>query len=147
LSYLSVLSETRYEKSKGIHMAKAIRVVIADDYFYLRAHMVALLGAYDGIEVVGAAHNGQQAIELCAKFQPDVVLMDARMPEIDGYTATRAIRQQFPNIQVIIITIGFNGEDKTAAEAGASAFLLKPVSSQRLVEVIRTVHVLPDQKQ
>jgi DNA-binding NarL/FixJ family response regulator len=123
-------------------VGEPIRVLIAEDYLDLRVHLVVLLRAYEGIEIVGTAHDGQEALDLCAIVHPDVVLMDAQMPEMDGFTATRAIRQQFPTIRVVMMTSGFIGEDKTAAEAGASAFLLKPVTSERIIEVIRSVYAM-----
>jgi DNA-binding NarL/FixJ family response regulator len=124
-------------------MVDPIRVLIAEDYLDLRLHLVVLLNAYEGIEIVGTAHDGQEALELCATLQPDIVLMDAQMPEMDGFTATRAIREQFPTIRVVMMTSGFIGEDKTATEAGASGFLLKPVTSERIIQVIQAVHALP----
>ncbi len=93
------------------------------------------------MELAGEAENGQAAIQLCAKLQPDIVLMDMVMPDMNGATATRTIRQQFPNVQVIALT-SFKEEElvKSALEAGAIGYLLKDVSADELVRAIRSAH-------
>jgi DNA-binding NarL/FixJ family response regulator len=121
-------------------VANSIRVLIAEDHLYLREQLAILLDGYDGIQVVGTADNGKKAVDLCSSLRPNVVLIDAVMPVMDGFTATRAIRQQFPHIRVIVLTSGINGEHKTAINAGVSALLRKPVSSEQIAEVIRAIH-------
>src|SRR5439155_4576593 len=81
----------------------AIGVLIVDDHAVVRSGLEAFLQVHDDLELVGEAANGQQALHLCEQVQPDVVLMDLMMPGMDGATATRAIRQQFPHIQVIAL--------------------------------------------
>src|SRR6476620_863466 len=90
----------------AVHMSEAgaIRVLIVDDHAVVRSGLAAFLQVFDDLELVGEAANGQQALRLCEQVQPDVVLMDQVMPGMDGATATRAIRQQYPHIQVIALT-------------------------------------------
>jgi NarL family two-component system response regulator LiaR len=90
---------------------------------------------------VGEAESGEAAIQLCAEVLPDVILMDMVLPMMDGATATRAIRQQFPQVQVIALTSFKEGDlVKNALEAGAIAYLLKDVSADDLVRAIRAAH-------
>ena len=121
--------------------SQPIRVLLVDDHTMVRRGLVTFLKAFDDLELAGEAENGQAAIELCAKLQPDVILMDMVMPDMNGATATRAIRQQFPNIQVIALT-SFKEEElvKNALEAGAIGYLLKNVSADELVKAIRSAH-------
>ncbi len=121
--------------------SKPIRVMLVDDHTMVRRGLATFLKAFDDLELAGEAENGQAAIELCAKLQPDVILMDMVMPEMNGATATRTIRQQFPNIQVIALT-SFKEEElvKSAMEAGAIGYLLKDVSADELVRAIRSAH-------
>src|SRR5262245_11432180 len=100
-----------------------IRVLIAEDHNHLRAQLAILLDSSEWIMVVGKADNGKKAVDLCGKLQPDVVLMDTNMPFLDGFTATRMIRQQFPAMRVVILGDGSHGDDSRAVQAGASAFL------------------------
>ena len=119
--------------------SKPIRVLLVDDHTMVRRGLATFLKVFDDLELAGEAENGQIAIQLCAKLQPDVVLMDMVMPDMDGATATRAIRQQFPNVQVIALT-SFKEEElvKSALEAGAIGYLLKDVSADELVRAIRS---------
>lgn len=116
----------------------AIRVLIVDDHAMVRSGLAAFLFASDELECVGEASSGAEAITKCAQLHPDVVLMDVIMPEMNGADATRAIRQQFPHIQVIALT-SFHEEEwmRKALQAGAVAFLFKNVSADELVEAIR----------
>ncbi|MEO8607219.1 MAG: response regulator transcription factor [Chloroflexota bacterium] len=121
-------------------MKNMIRLLIVEDHFHLREQITLLMSHYAEIIVVGSTHNGQEAVALCAKLDPNVVLMDAMMPVMDGFTATELIRQQFPAIRVVILSNGFLGEDLRAIGAGASVFLLKPVDSEQMVQAIHTAH-------
>lgn len=117
-----------------------IRVLVVEDHPQLQSHLKLLLEDYQGIEVVGVADNGQQAVDLSAKIHPDVVLMDVVMPVMDGFTATAIIREKYPDIHVVILTNGRLGDKERAAEAGAGAFLLKPVSMEHIVGTIRKIY-------
>jgi NarL family two-component system response regulator LiaR len=114
------------------------RVLIADDNDSTRSGLAVFLEAFDDLKLVGQATNGLEALQLCERVQPDVVLMDLVMPEMDGIAATRAIRQFFPNIQVVVLT-GFGGQELAlgALRAGAAAFLLKNASIDELANAIR----------
>ncbi len=121
--------------------SKPIRVMLVDDHAMVRRGLATFLKVFDDLELAGEAENGQAAIQLCAKLQPDIVLMDMVMPDMNGATATRTIRQQFPNVQVIALT-SFKEEElvKSALEAGAIGYLLKDVSADELVRAIRSAH-------
>jgi two-component system, NarL family, response regulator LiaR len=121
--------------------SKPIRVMLVDDHTMVRRGLATFLKAFDDLELAGEAENGQAAIQLCAKLLPDVVLMDMVMPNMNGVTATRTIRQQFPSVQVIALT-SFKEEQlvKSALEAGAIGYLLKDVSADELVRAIRSAH-------
>ena len=121
--------------------SKPIRVMLVDDHTMVRRGLATFLKAFDDLELAGEAENGQAAIQLCAKLQPDVILMDMVMPDMNGAAATRAVRQQFPNVQVIALT-SFKEEElvKGALEAGAIGYLLKDVSADELVRAIRSAH-------
>ena len=121
-------------------MANPIRILVAEDHDYLREQLAILLDAVDGMQVVGTADNGKKAVDLCTPLRPNIVLIDAVMPVMDGFSATRAIRQQFPHIRVVVLTNSFTGEHKTAIDAGVNALLRKPVSSEQIAQVIRTIH-------
>jgi NarL family two-component system response regulator LiaR len=115
-----------------------VRLLIVDDHKVVRNGLRTFISLYDEIEVVGEAKNGQQALELCATLEPDVVLMDMVMPVMDGPTATRLIREQFPRVQVLALT-SFDEEEivHRAIEAGAVGFLYKDVEEEDLVNAIR----------
>jgi NarL family two-component system response regulator LiaR len=116
------------------------RLLIVDDHKVVRNGLRVFISLYDEIEVVGEAKNGQEALEQCATHQPDVVLMDMVMPVMDGPTATRLIREQFPEVQVLALT-SFDEEEivHRAIEAGAVGFLYKDVEEEELVGAIRSV--------
>lgn len=121
--------------------SKPIRVMLVDDHTMVRRGLATFLKVFDDLELAGEAENGQAAIQLCAKLLPDVILMDMVMPDMNGATATRIIRQQFPSVQVIALT-SFKEEQlvKSALEAGAIGYLLKDVSADELVRAIRSAH-------
>jgi NarL family two-component system response regulator LiaR len=118
-----------------------IRVLLVDDHAVVRSGLSAFLMAFDDLELVGEASNGEEAIRLCSKLQPDVVLMDLVMPVMDGSTATRAIRERFPETKVVALT-SFQEEKlvQEALEAGAISYLLKNVSADELVNAIRSAN-------
>jgi NarL family two-component system response regulator LiaR len=118
-----------------------IRVMIVDDHDMVRRGLVAYLEDEPGLELVGEAGDGQEAVQLCDQVQPDVVLMDLVMPELSGAKATRIIRDRWPQVQVVALT-SFQEKDlvQDALRAGAISYLLKNVSGQDLVETIRAAH-------
>ncbi len=120
---------------------KPIRVMIVDDHAVVRSGLAAFLLAFDDLELAGEMGSGADAVRLCGQVQPDVVLMDLVMPEMDGATATRAIRQACPQIQVIALT-SFKEEElvQGALRAGAIGYLLKNVSAEELADAIRKAH-------
>ena len=121
--------------------SKPIRVMLVDDHTMVRRGLATFLKIFDDLQLVGEAENGETAIHLCAEVLPDVILMDMALPVMDGATATRAIRQQFPQVQVIVLTSFKEGElIKNALEAGAIGYLLKDVSADELVGAIRAAH-------
>jgi NarL family two-component system response regulator LiaR len=118
-----------------------IRVLLVDDHLMVRRGLATFLKVFDDLELAGEAADGVEAVQLCTRLQPDVVLMDMVMPEMDGATATHLIRQQFPAIQVLALT-SFK-EDKlvrNALQAGAIGYLLKDVSADELAQAIRAAH-------
>ena len=122
-------------------MPNPIRVLIVDDHDVVRTGLKFFVQAFDDLELVGEAESGQQALCLCAQVQPDVVLMDLVMPEMDGISTTRAIRQDCPEIQVIALT-SFREQElvQGALEAGAISYLLKNVTADQLADAIRAAH-------
>jgi two-component system, NarL family, response regulator LiaR len=118
-----------------------IRVMLVDDHTMVRRGLATFLMVYDDLELAGEAAGGRDALQLCAEVLPDVVLMDMVMPDMDGVTATRAIRRQFPNVQVIALT-SFKEEGlvQNALRAGAIGYLLKDVSADELAQAIRAAH-------
>jgi DNA-binding NarL/FixJ family response regulator len=115
-----------------------IRVLLADDQRLFREALALLLSVQDDVQVVGEAADGAQAVDLAGRAAPDVVLMDLRMPVMDGPTATRHIRANHPQVQVIALTTFDDDADVfSAIRAGAIGYLLKDVSSERLMEAVR----------
>lgn len=117
-----------------------IRVLIADDQELIRQSLSFVLDAQADIEMVGTASNGREAIELVRKEEPDVVLMDIRMPEVDGVECTRLIKTAHPQIKVIILTT-FDDDEYVfgALRYGASGYLLKGGSVEELANAVREV--------
>jgi DNA-binding NarL/FixJ family response regulator len=116
------------------------RVLLVDDQSLLRMGFRMVLGAHEGMDVVGEAADGVEAIAAVAELEPDVVVMDVRMPVMDGVEATAQITAQYPDVRVLILTTFDLDEYAFAAlRAGASGFLLKNVPPQELVAAIRTV--------
>src|SRR5258708_6252794 len=119
---------------------ETIRILIADDQLITRQGLRTLLAATPGIEVIGEAANGAEVIELAASLQPDVILMDLKMPGINGIEATRRIHRTSPHIALLVVTI-FADDTSVfpAIRAGASGYLLKDADQAELVRAIQTV--------
>jgi DNA-binding NarL/FixJ family response regulator len=117
-----------------------IRVLVADDHPIVRSGIVGLLGAADDIEVVGEAADGAAAVQLADQLRPDVVLMDLRMPRLDGAAATAAILSADPTVRVLILTT-YETDDQIlgAIAAGASGYLLKAAPQAEIIEGVRSV--------
>lgn len=122
-------------------MNTPIRVMLVDDHSMVRRGLATFLKVFDDLELAGEAENGEAAVKLCGEVQPDVILMDMVMPIMDGASATRIIRQKYPQVQVIALTSFKEGElIKNTLEAGAIGYLLKDVSADELVRAIRSAN-------
>ena len=121
-------------------MSEQIRVLVVDDDALVRAGLTMLLAGVDDIEIVGEAADGSEVEHAVAEHQPDVVLMDIRMPGMDGLAATEIVRARDPSPEVIVLTT-FDADDHvlSALRAGASGFLLKDTSPADIVRAIRAV--------
>jgi NarL family two-component system response regulator LiaR len=118
--------------------ANRIRVLIVDDHAVVRSGLAAFLQAFADLELVGEAISGADAVHVCARVQPDVVLMDLVLPGLDGASATRAIRQQCPHTQVIALSSFHDAELVQAVlQAGAIGYLLKNATAGELADAIR----------
>jgi DNA-binding NarL/FixJ family response regulator len=118
-----------------------IRVLLVDDQRIVREGLHSLLQAKADLEVVGEAENGQQAIQQGLELLPDVVLMDLRMPGVDGIAATRTLHEQVPHVKVLVLTTFDEDEDVAhAMQVGARGYLLKDTPSEELAQAIRMVH-------
>ncbi|HEX8769264.1 MAG TPA: response regulator transcription factor [Acidimicrobiales bacterium] len=117
-----------------------IRVLVADDHELFRRGLTMVLEAEEGIEVVGQAGDGNAAIAKVGELGPDVVLMDVRMPGLDGIEATRRIRASFPATRIIVLTVSDEQDDLLdAVKAGATGYLLKEVSIEEVADAVRAV--------
>jgi DNA-binding NarL/FixJ family response regulator len=118
--------------------APPARLLIVDDHHSMRESTRDMLEGEKDLEVVGEAANGRHALELCRQLRPDLVLMDVRMPEMDGLTATRAIKEEIPAISVLMMTV-YESEDyrREAVDAGAAGYVLKDADRQQLLEAVR----------
>jgi len=118
-----------------------IRVMIVDDHDVLRSGLKFSLLAFEDLELVGEARNGQEAVRLCGTYQPDVVLMDMLMPDMDGIEATQAIRERYPQVRVLALS-SFYDQDLVhrALQAGVTGYLVKGISAAELVEAVHAVH-------
>jgi CheY-like chemotaxis protein len=112
-----------------------VRVLIADDRSWSRRGLKALLSTHTGIEVVGEAENGKEALRLVEECRPDAVLMDAKMPAMDGLTATRLIKERWPGVRVVVLTM-YGARRADAEAAGADAFLVKGCLTDELLGAI-----------
>jgi NarL family two-component system response regulator LiaR len=121
-----------------MNVSQTIRVMLVDDHNVVRSGLATFLKAFDDLELVGEAKNGFEAVNLCRERNPDVILMDLMMPEMDGIEATRAILEDCPDIKIIAMT-SFDEEELVygVLAAGAISYLLKNVSSDALAKAIR----------
>ena len=117
-----------------------IKILIADDQDLIRESLKIVLDLNQDMEVVGVAENGHKVLELLSKNLPDVILMDIRMPELDGVLCTKAVKEKFPDVKIIILTT-FDDDEYVyyALKYGASGYLLKGCSVQELTAAIHTV--------
>ncbi len=119
--------------------AAVIRVMLADDHVVVRAGLRAMLAGDDGIEIVGEAANGAEAVVLARRIEPDVILMDLRMPELDGVSAIAQIREQKPEVHVLVLTTYETDADIVrAVGAGATGYLLKDATRDEVLRAIRS---------
>ena len=120
--------------------SESIRVIIVDDHTVVRSGLGAVLDVSEGIELIGEAGDGEEAVRICESLQPDVILMDLQMPKMDGVEATRLIHEKWPQIHIIALT---SYKEKEYVEgvlkAGATSYLLKNVSAEELVSAINKV--------
>jgi DNA-binding NarL/FixJ family response regulator len=124
----------------GEPASERLRVLIADDHALFRRGLEMVLGNEPDIEVVGEAHDGDQAVDRAAELMPDVVLMDVRMPRRSGIEATQKIKEQLPHVKILVLT---NSDEEAdlydSIKAGASGYLLKEISSEEVADSIRSV--------
>jgi NarL family two-component system response regulator LiaR len=120
---------------------RKIRVMVVDDHDVVREGITGFLRAFDDMELVGEARDGEEAIALCPQVQPDVILMDIVMPTMDGIQATEQLRTKYPHVKVVILT-SFNDEDKVqqGLQAGAISYLLKNASIYEMTSAIRAAY-------
>jgi len=118
----------------------SIGILIADDHYVVRMGLVALVETEPDLQVIGEAADGVQAVELFKRLRPDLTLMDLRMPRKDGITATREIREQFPEARILMLTT-FDGDDDIhkSLSAGANGYLLKNATREHLIPALRAV--------
>ena len=118
-----------------------IRVLIVDDHDMLREGLASFLSAYHDLELAGQAASGSEALRVCETAHPDVILMDLKMPDMDGIQTTRQILERHPEVKIVALT-SFGEEDLVRAElqAGAIGYLLKDISASELAQAIRSAH-------
>ncbi|MDQ8185649.1 response regulator transcription factor [Pelagicoccus sp. SDUM812002] len=121
-------------------MSERIRIVLVDDQSLFLEGLRTLLSLDDRLDIVGECQNGQEALETCRRVRPSIVLMDLNMPIMDGVAATKAIKQEMPEVNVLTLTT-FDDDERVfeALKAGSSGYLLKDTPSKQLVDAIRTV--------
>lgn len=118
-----------------------IRVMTVDDHEIFRGGIEFMLLAFDDIELIGQAHNGEEALRLCGELNPNVILMDMMMPGMDGIATTQAIKKQYPATQIVVLTSFQEGNlVQRAMQAGAIGYLLKGVSIDELAGAIRAAY-------
>lgn len=118
--------------------ARIVRVLLVDDRPQVRQDLRQLLMLTEAIEIAGEARDGEEAVRLNSELHPDVVIMDLEMPGMDGYEATRRIKQEMPDVRVIVLSIHAGPEERRRAQtAGADCFVVKGESYEVLVDAIR----------
>jgi DNA-binding NarL/FixJ family response regulator len=119
---------------------ETLRILIAEDHPLFRKGVISLLSSVPEFEVVGEAKTGEEAVVRAADLQPDVILMDLQMPEVNGIEATRRILQESPNIRILVVTL-FEDEDSVfmALRAGARGYVLKDADEEEMILAIRAV--------
>jgi DNA-binding NarL/FixJ family response regulator len=121
--------------------AKPIRILIAEDHIIARAGVEAIVNAQPDMNIVAEAGNGEQALALYRKHRPDIILMDMRMPVMDGFAALSVLRREFPDARVVALsTFGGDEDIRRTLNAGAQAYLTKDVLPDELIAAIRAVH-------
>lgn len=131
----------RAERVRVVVSDDHVRVVVSDDHELFRRGLRMVLESEDDIEVVAEASDGRQAVDRVEELAPDVVLMDLRMPVMDGIEATRLIRASYPTTRIIVLTVSDEQDDIYAAvKAGANGYLLKEVSIEEVADAVRAVH-------
>jgi DNA-binding NarL/FixJ family response regulator len=127
-------------ESQPEERSSPVRIVIADDHGLVRQGFQGMLAREEGFEVVGEAEDGREAVELCSRLRPDLVLMDVRMPEMDGLAATREIKQRYPETGVLMVTMQENPDYLLeAVKAGAAGYVLKGSPNSQIMGAIRRV--------
>ncbi|MDX6381414.1 MAG: hypothetical protein QOI57_2438 [Rubrobacteraceae bacterium] len=118
----------------------SIRLLIADDHALVRSGLRSMLEREPGFEIIGEAEDGREAVELCRSLRPDLILMDVRMPRMDGLEATRTIKQESPEIGVLMVTMHENPDYMLEAiKAGAAGYVLKDAPLDELITAARRV--------
>jgi DNA-binding NarL/FixJ family response regulator len=121
-------------------MTAKVRLVMADDHEVTRAGFVSLLAGHPEFEVVGQASDGQEALHLCEQLRPDIVILDVRMPILNGLGAARLLHQRMPGLKVVIFTMDDSPDHLEAAiAAGAAGYLLKDASREDVIDALRQV--------
>src|SRR5215470_9031248 len=117
---------------------KPIQIMLVDDHDMVRRGLAVFLSGFPDMELVGEAAHGMEAVDLCAEVQPDVILMDVLMPEMDGIEATRQIKAKYPNVQILMLSSS-KEEDviKSGIQAGAIGYVLKNITAEEMAEAIR----------
>jgi len=117
-----------------------VRLLIVDDHALVRQGLRGILEREPDIEVVGEAHNGREAVDLCRALGPNLILMDVRMPEMDGLEATRIIKHERPEVGVLMVTMHDNHDYmREATKAGAAGYVLKDAHRDELIGAVRRV--------
>jgi DNA-binding NarL/FixJ family response regulator len=127
-------------KPYGTQDPQTTRIVLADDEELIRFGLVGILSREEDMEVVGEAATGSEALRLCRRLRPDLVLMDVEMPEMDGLSATRQLKEELSTISVLVLTAHDNPDYLLeAVRAGAAGFILKESALQQVASAVRTV--------
>lgn len=134
-----LLSET-IMSAYGSNKTRAIRVLLVDDHHVIREGLRRMLELENRIQVVGDAENGEEAITKAVSLSPDVIVMDLKMPGMDGITATREIKQKMPDVNILMFTLYAEDFVKQAIEAGASGYLLKDSDCEQITKAIYQVY-------